>query len=508
MGYIYLRIPKKNRCMKKFYSTCNGILFSFVNTSLQVTTVLQTIICSFILAFHLNAYSQNIPVKPTSPAVAKSSMIYILFDNGKFECSNSYKLKLDSFCNIWKDSVGFRMYLYGNTDSTGRKSFNDSLAMKRVSVVAEYMATKGIKLEWVKQNNYGEEKPKYANDSIHKHMNRRVDVIVKYGLGKPKAEPQQPIAKKTPKKQTQQAPMSVAVTEPEPVVATDTVIEIGEDMQIIASKSVMEALASSNSYIEGYKHEFTQLSGIKLLKDNQEQYAFPKQVTYRFKLKEEITKEALDTLWFYDVEKSGLVKRIEKKVKLEKKKDGYWLKFKTRSVYDFSFWARLRMGISPCLFVANHFLIESPGYKVKSIRIKIDENIIKEVNYKRSMYSETVQINNYIGTNSLIDNNYTWEELSTKELEISLVGKNGKEYKMFKTLMELKHDAKNMKPELYEPKFHIHKDGCGHCGLTGGRMYFIRLGGNSTALATKKVIPAKFIIEPKDLIDMSSQVAK
>ena len=108
----------------------------------------------------------------------------------------------------------------------------------------------------------------------------------------------------------------------------------------------------------------------------------------------------------------------------------------------------------------------------------------------------------------MIDNDFTWDELSANELEIQLTGKDGKEYITYKKLMEFKHDTKNMKPELLEPKVHVHKEGCGHCGLTGGRIYFIRLSGNSKDLATLKVIPAKFIIQPQDVIDRTSQVAK
>lgn len=74
--------------------------------------------------------------------------------------------------------------------------------------------------------------------------------------------------------------------------------------------------------------------------------------------------------------------------------------------------------------------------------------------------------------------------------------------------MEFKHDANKLQPELLEPKFHIHKEGCGHCGLTGGRIYFFRLAGNSKDLATIKIIPERFTILPQDMMDLSTQVAK
>lgn len=496
--------------MKSTLLILKNFVMLIVVRNIQTTTeFLQSILCALAFVFIVNTSSQAQVVNAPKPA-AKSSMMYILFELGKSEFNSEYVAKLDSFCNKWKDSSEFRVYLYGNTDSIGRKSFNDSLAAFRVQQVSNYLVAKGIKLDWIKLNILGEEKPKFANDSLHKHLNRRVDLIVRYGLGKPKADPAPVVAAKKVTKQVVQTVAKVE-PEPEPITFADTIINIGTDLQIILNKTILEQLASNGTeLVPTFNNEYL-LSGFKLRNPKGDLSSFPKPVTYRYKVEKPLDNTCVDTLWYYDVDKSNTLKRVVGKVRYEKKKDGTWLKFKTRWMPnggDENWWARIRLGLSPCMFMANSFNIESPGYRITSIKIKLNDTIMKSVPFTRSIFSEMATINNFIGSNPFLDNEYTWEELSTNELEISLTGLDGKLYVVNKTLMELKHSTKKMQPVLKEPKYHIHKDGCGHCGLTGGRIYFVRLSGNSTALATKKIMPELFTIMPNDMIDLGSVVTK
>ncbi|MBI3235353.1 MAG: hypothetical protein HYZ42_15175 [Bacteroidetes bacterium] len=283
------------------------------------------------------------------------------------------------------------------------------------------------------------------------------------------------------------------------------------DLQIIVNKSILEQLASTGTELLPTFNSEYQLSGFKLKNSKGDLSAFPKPVTYRYKVEKPLDNTCVDTLWYYDVDKSNTLKRVVGKIRYEKKKDGNWLKFKTRWMPnggDENWWARIRLGMSPCMFMANSFNIESPGYRITSIKIKLNDTIMKTVPFTRSIFSEMATVSNFIGSNPFLDNEFTWEELSTNELEINLTGLDGKLYVVNRTLMELKHSTKKMQPVLKEPSYHIHKDGCGHCGLTGGRIYFIRLSGNSTALATKKIMPTLFTIMPNDLIDLGSVVTK
>lgn len=341
-----------------------------------ITEMLQNLLCTLLFFVMINSTANAQAAKPLAAVkpVVNTAIMPILFDIGRKDFNQEYVCPLDSFAKYWTEFGDFRIYLFGNTDTIGRKTFNDSLSMSRVASVAEYLVKNGIRADWIKQNSYGEEKPKYE-DSLHQHLNRRVDIIVKFGLRKPKVVVAPVVvAKKQPKKQA--AAPEIA----EPPALGDTMIEINSDLQVIMNLAIYKTLESTNTTISSCRNEHTMLSSVRLFKGNDELNLFPKAVTYRFKLEKAVDKACLDTLAFYDADKSGIFKKVVGKVRFEHKGGEFWLKFKTRWIPyadNCNFWARLRLGLDPCLYEGNSFVIESPGYRINNINIKINDNYIK-----------------------------------------------------------------------------------------------------------------------------------
>lgn len=477
-----------------------------------IRQVLKKFFSPIILGWFLICFYAFVNFANSQTTVPKTAGMPILFELAKSDLNPIYLKKLDSFAIAIIKWVDYRVYLYGYTDSSGSKEYNDTLSLRRVNTVQNYLISKGLNASWFKVNAYGEERPKYANDTLHQHLNRRVDMVVKYGL-------KQPMAEVTPKKSVKSKPVVTHKVKnnhipgadvSEPIVAGDTVLGKGTGMEVIISRVLFDSLMSHHAMVNHYYNEKFDLHGLSVFENGMRKFTFDKKVTYRYLLPGPIDKSVADTLWYLEIDKNGLSKKVVGKVKVEKKKDGYWLKFSTRWIPgggDEFWWARLRTDNKPEYFYGNTFELHAAGYRINSISIRMDGENWLSVPYTR-LSDDRIYLSNYIGTNPWFDKMFTWDELSGHELEITLTGKNGKRYIVNKNLMELTHTMSGALPEFKESRVHMHKDGCGHPGLTGGRLLFFRIRGNSHDLATLKVIPPKFTIMPNDMIDISTMASE
>lgn len=78
------------------------------------------------------------------------------------------------------------VYLYGHTDSVGRPGFNDSLSLRRVNAVKEWLLQLGIPDSVIKtQRGYGKSRPLNNNLSENERQaNRRVELTLVTGKSK------------------------------------------------------------------------------------------------------------------------------------------------------------------------------------------------------------------------------------------------------------------------------------------------------------------------------------
>lgn len=101
----------------------------------------------------------------------------LLFKINSSDLSDSAKANLSRVATVFTDYPETYILVEGHTDDTGPENFNMQLSEKRAKSVAGYLESKGIDptrfvIKW-----YGENQPKYPNDSEkNRILNRRVEL--------------------------------------------------------------------------------------------------------------------------------------------------------------------------------------------------------------------------------------------------------------------------------------------------------------------------------------------
>ncbi|UPT71800.1 MAG: OmpA family protein [Flavobacterium sp. JAD_PAG50586_2] len=114
-------------------------------------------------------------------ANAQSKSETILFEYGKYNLTTESKSKLDAIIPKMDLEKLKAITLYGNTDADGSLGYNFELSKKRSKAVSDYLVSKGIQPNKIKQNFNGENKP-VAQNSIEsgKQQNRRVELVFEF----------------------------------------------------------------------------------------------------------------------------------------------------------------------------------------------------------------------------------------------------------------------------------------------------------------------------------------
>jgi len=67
----------------------------------------------------------------------------------------------------------------GHTDNIGSKSYNQTLSEARATAVSDYLTSKGIDLNAIASNGYGEENPVVSNKTEEgRTQNRRSEITI------------------------------------------------------------------------------------------------------------------------------------------------------------------------------------------------------------------------------------------------------------------------------------------------------------------------------------------
>lgn len=101
----------------------------------------------------------------------------LLFKINSAELSDSAKKDIANVCEVLKKYDDTRILLEGHTDDTGAEAFNMELSKKRAEAVGAYMEANGVQRTRITEKWYGEEQPKFPNDSeANREKNRRVEI--------------------------------------------------------------------------------------------------------------------------------------------------------------------------------------------------------------------------------------------------------------------------------------------------------------------------------------------
>ncbi len=103
----------------------------------------------------------------------------VLFEFGKSDLTAASRQSLDKIIVVFNKYPDTNVEIQGHTDSKGSNEYNMTLSVKRATTVVDYLKTKGIATERLTVKGFGEEVPKYDNETEEgRAQNRRVEFLI------------------------------------------------------------------------------------------------------------------------------------------------------------------------------------------------------------------------------------------------------------------------------------------------------------------------------------------
>lgn len=103
----------------------------------------------------------------------------LLFALNSFELNVSYDHDLAAAAGVFVKYPDTNIVIEGHTDDTGTDTYNQILSEKRAHAVAAFLISKGVDPKRISEKGYGENQPKYPNDSeANRAKNRRVELAI------------------------------------------------------------------------------------------------------------------------------------------------------------------------------------------------------------------------------------------------------------------------------------------------------------------------------------------
>jgi outer membrane protein OmpA-like peptidoglycan-associated protein len=101
----------------------------------------------------------------------------LLFKINSSELSDSAKYNLDRIAKVFNEYPETIILVEGHTDNTGTIQYNIDLSKHRATTVSDYLISRGVAKDRFDIKWYGEDQPKYPNDTdANRKLNRRVEV--------------------------------------------------------------------------------------------------------------------------------------------------------------------------------------------------------------------------------------------------------------------------------------------------------------------------------------------
>ncbi len=103
----------------------------------------------------------------------------ITFATNEFSIQSSFFSTLKSVAKVLEEFKESKLLVAGHTDSTGSRTYNYDLSIKRADSVGDYLISQGLKRERVLVRGFGPDKPVASNESAEgRAQNRRVEVLI------------------------------------------------------------------------------------------------------------------------------------------------------------------------------------------------------------------------------------------------------------------------------------------------------------------------------------------
>lgn len=137
-------------------------------------------------AFVEKVFLEKAPAKPVAkPAplpVPQPKISWILsgvnFDLNKAVVRQDAKDILQNDIKILKENPQIRVEVQGHTCDLGDANYNRSLSDKRANAIKDYLVSQGVAADRLTARGYGEDRPRFPNDSeANRAKNRRVELV-------------------------------------------------------------------------------------------------------------------------------------------------------------------------------------------------------------------------------------------------------------------------------------------------------------------------------------------
>jgi outer membrane protein OmpA-like peptidoglycan-associated protein len=103
----------------------------------------------------------------------------ILFGFDKSNLSYEAKTNLNKLVTVLNSYPDTDIELQGHTDNKGSESYNRELSVQRANAVSSYLTREGIRGSRIAIRGFGEDVPKYDNDTENgRSQNRRVEFLI------------------------------------------------------------------------------------------------------------------------------------------------------------------------------------------------------------------------------------------------------------------------------------------------------------------------------------------
>lgn len=107
----------------------------------------------------------------------ESSGVY--FDTNRYNINSNSAATLNKLAGIFKEYPKTNILVEGHTDNTGADDYNMTLSKQRAQSVTSYLSGQGISSGRFTTNWYGENQPKYDNNTVEgRAKNRRVELAI------------------------------------------------------------------------------------------------------------------------------------------------------------------------------------------------------------------------------------------------------------------------------------------------------------------------------------------